>query len=241
MGKRKQLTDFQRNSIIYGHKIGHSSRQIAKIVGCGHSAVSACINRYNVTGSTEAKPRSERPCLLQSSDRKNLKRLVTNKKNCRKCARDIQDLWKKKNGQEISVSTIQHALNSVGLKNCAARCKPFISPDNMNKQLMWAREHAHWTTEDWAKVLWSDESTFTQFQQAQTSWVWCETSEEWSPDCVSVTVKHSPSRMFWGCFSAHGLGPIVYWEIIQKQVLPTMKCFFPHGDGWFQDYNAPPH
>ena len=33
MGKRKQFTDFQRNSILYGHKIGHSSRQIAKIVG----------------------------------------------------------------------------------------------------------------------------------------------------------------------------------------------------------------
>ena len=64
---------------------------------------------------------------------------MTNKNNRRKCARDIQNLWKKKNGQEISVSTIQCALNSVGLKNC----KPFISPNNMNKQLMWAREHAH--------------------------------------------------------------------------------------------------
>ena len=42
---------------------------------------------------------------------------MTNKKNRRKCARDIQNLWKKKNGQEISVSTIRHAFNSVGLKN----------------------------------------------------------------------------------------------------------------------------
>jgi len=36
-----------------------------------------------------------------------------------------------------------------------------------------------------------------------------EPGEELNPDCIAVTVKHSPSRMFWGCFSWRGLGPIV--------------------------------
>src|SRR3954469_4404047 len=46
----------------------------------------------------------------------------------------------------------------------------------------------------------SDESTFTQFQQGRQGRIWREPAEELNPDCVAVTVKHSPSKMFWGVF-----------------------------------------
>ena len=72
-----------------------------------------------------------------------------------------------------------------------------------------------------------------------------------NPDCVAVTVKHSPSRMFWGCFSWNGLGPIVpivgsvtgqtHVKIINEYVVPTLHEYFPDGNGIFQEDNAPPH
>jgi len=251
MGKGKELTESQKGAILYGHQLGHSCRKIAETVGCGPSAVSACIRRYKTTGSTDTKPRSGRPRLFTTPNCNQLKRLVTKKNNRRKCTREVQALWKEKSGQDASTPTIRRTLHIIGLNNCAARRKPFISPENMVKRLAWAQEHAHWTVQDWKKVLWTDESTFSQFQQSRTSRVWREPSEEWLPACVSATVKHSPSRMFWGCFSAQGLGPIVplvgsvngavHLETIRKHVIPTMKRFFPNGDGIFQEDNAPCH
>jgi len=45
-------------------------------------------------------------------------------------------------------------------------------------------------------VLFSDESTFTQFQQGYKKKVWREPGEELNPNCILVTVKHSPSKIF---------------------------------------------
>ncbi|GBB96753.1 hypothetical protein RclHR1_28230003 [Rhizophagus clarus] len=101
------------------------------------------------------------------------------------------------------------------------------------------------------KVLFSDEITFTQFQQGRQGMVWREPGKELNPDCISVTVKYSPSKMFWGCFSWSGLGPIVslngsvtgqiHAKIINDFVVPTLHTHFPQGNGIFQEDNAAPH
>ena len=64
-------------------------------------------------------------------------------------------------------------------------------------------------------------------------------------------MQHSPSKMFWGCFSWNGLGPIVpivgsvtgqsHAKVINKYVVPTLYKYFPNGNGIFQEDNAPPH
>ena len=117
--------------------------------------------------------------------------------------------------------------------------------------LEWAHEHENWTVRKWRRVLFSDESTFTQFQKGRQGMVWRELGEELNPDCVSATVKHSPSKMFWGCFSWNGLGPIVplngsvtgqsHVKVINDFVVPTLRRHFPQGNGIFQEDNAAPH
>ena len=118
-------------------------------------------------------------------------------------------------------------------------------------RLEWAHAHENWTARQWRRVLFSDESTFTQFQRDHQEIVWREPGEELNPDCIAVTVKHSPSKMFWGCFSWHGLGPIVpingsvtgqtHAKIINDYVVPTLQEYFPRKNGIFQEDNAAPH
>ena len=81
--------------------------------------------------------------------------------------------------------------------------------------------------------------------------VWRELGEELNPDCVSATVKHSPSKMFWGCFSWNSLGPIVllngsvtgqsHVKVINDFVVPTLRRHFPQSNGIFQEDNAASH
>uniref|UniRef100_A0A8C9VFS6 Transposase Tc1-like domain-containing protein n=1 Tax=Scleropages formosus TaxID=113540 RepID=A0A8C9VFS6_SCLFO len=43
------------------------------------------------------------------------------------------------------------------------------------RKLAWAMEHCHWTTEDWKKVLWTDESKFEMFGSSRRVFVCCST------------------------------------------------------------------
>jgi transposase len=185
MGKKKELTAVQRGTIFYCRQRGDSYRKIAKTVGCGLMTVCDTLKRHAETGSTESRPQSGRPRLMNTGQREALKELVTNNdtRNRRLCLSRIQELWTKKTGQDVSARTIQCNLHSAGLWNCVTRRKPLISAANKAARLAWARKHARWTKEDWANVLWNDESTFTQFEQSQTSRVWQIPEEEWSSSC----------------------------------------------------------
>ncbi|CAG8700832.1 8505_t:CDS:1, partial [Ambispora gerdemannii] len=110
-----------------------------------------------------------------------------------------------------------------------------------------------WTARHFRRVLWSDESTFCLFQQSSCR-VWREPHEEWDIECVSSTVKHSPSLMHWGCFPWYGTGPLValngsatgksHVEILRRFVLPTLETYpgnVDRGQPWFQQDNARPH
>ena len=160
-------------------------------------------------------------------------------------------VWTAQTKQPISRNTIRRNLKKVGLTACVPRRKPAMTETHRQARLEWARKHENWTERKWKRVLFSDESTFTQFQQGRQEMVWREPGEELNPDCISVTVKHSPSKMFWGCFSWKGLGPIVplngsvtgqtHVNVINDFVVPTLHSHFPQGNGIFQEDNAAPH
>ena len=81
--------------------------------------------------------------------------------------------------------------------------------------------------------------------------MWREPEEEFDTSCLSATVRHSPTRMFWGCFSWSGLGPLVpiresmtgkkYAEVLQKHAIPSLYKLVDNNRGIFQEDNAPPH
>ena len=179
MGRNKELTVEQRGTIVYCHQRGDSYRKIAKTVGCGLSTVFDTLKRYDETGSSNSKSRAGRPPLLNTTQRERLEQLVINEnfQHRRLCTDGIRKLWKAKTGQEVSARTIGRSLRSSGLSNCVARAKPLVSQKNMEARLTWCMERRHWTKDDWEKVLWSDESTFSQFQQSRNSRVWRKPGE----------------------------------------------------------------
>ena len=126
------------------------------------------------------------------------------------------------------------ALHREKLKSCVATQKPLISEENRQKRLDWAHAHKNWTVRHFKRVLWSDETMCRLFQGFR-GLVWRESHEKWDLDCLSGTVGRSKGRMYWGCFSWYGLGPIValkssvtgdsYVKILSMHVLPGLKKF----------------
>ncbi|EXX50494.1 hypothetical protein RirG_270280 [Rhizophagus irregularis DAOM 197198w] len=248
----KPLTPKTRGAIVYGHNCGHSSRTIAKQLGCGKTTVNDILKRLRETHSLTPKKQTGRPPLLNSPAQQKLKSFIKeNNENRRLCSKKIATTWTVQTKQPISRNTIRRNLKKVGLTACVPRRKPAMTEAHCQARLEWAYEHENWTERKWKRVLFSDESTFTQFQQGRQGMVWREPGEELNPDCISVTVKHSPSKMFWRCFSWSGLGPIVplngsvtgqmHAQVINDFVVLTLHTHFPQGNGIFQEDNAAPH
>ncbi|GBC37710.2 IS630 family transposase [Rhizophagus irregularis DAOM 181602=DAOM 197198] len=248
----KPLTPKTRGAIVYGHNCGHSSRTIAKQLGCGKTTVNDILKRLRKTHSLTPKKQTGRPPLLNSPAQQKLKSFIKeNNENHRLCSKKIATTWTAQTKQPISRNTIRRNLKKVGLTACVPRRKPAMTEAHCQARLEWAYEHENWTERKWKRVLFSDENTFTQFQQGRQGMVWREPGEELNPNCISVTVKHSPSKMFWRCFSWSGLGPIVplngsvtgqtHAQVINDFVVPTLHTHFPQGNGIFQEDNAAPH
>jgi transposase len=249
----KPVSPETRGAIIYGYECGQSGRVIANQAKCSKTTVYKVLKQHRETGSVSPKKHTGRPPLLTSSALQELKNFVQDDKedNRRLSTTQLANVWSLRLGKPISAITIRRNLKRLGLGAHVPRKKPAISERNREKRLKWAKTHENWTSRKWWKILFSDESTFTQFQQGRNGKVWREPDEVFLPSCIAVTVKHSPSLMFWGCFSWLGLGPIiplrgsitggVHAETIRRYVVPALRKYFPRGDGTFQEDNATPH
>jgi transposase len=234
MGLAKELTLMQKGGIITANKLGHINSEIAKAVGCYRTTVSRYLAAYK--SGEPFKKRSGRPCLIDNQGRQRLKAEVLKSKELRrKNLADITKIISAKNNKPISKRTIRRALHKENVSSCIPRKKPLISAINKTKRLAWAMERKDWTIEDWKKIVWTDESTFSQFHKSGWGRVWRESGEEFHEDCIASTVKHSPQRMFWACFSFLKLGPIiplkgsvtgeVYKGVLATYAVPTLKEF----------------
>jgi transposase len=249
--KNKELTAEQRGVILYGYLRGDSYKKIAESVQCGKTTAFTVIKRYKETGSTTPQKRSGPEPIFNSRAQIALKKLVTDSaKRRRLSVRGIKNLWNKKKKTNVSAVTIRRTLKKIGLRSCVARTKPLISEKNQEKRLAWALGRRNWSIAKWRKIMWSDESTFSQFSQGRSFRVWRTPEEEFNTSCLSATVRHSPTRMFWGCFSWSGLGPLVpvresmtgkvYSKVLQKHAIPSLHRLVACR-GTLQEDNAPPH
>ena len=104
---------------------------------------------------------------------------------------------------------IKHVLYRLGFRRRVARKKPPITEKNRKLRLAWAQEH--WTPEQRAKILWTDETWVTDGPHRK-QYVTRRQGEKWDPTCIVEKHQRKGGWMFWGCFSGLGKGPGIFWE-----------------------------
>ncbi len=71
----------------------------------------------------------------------------------------------------------------------------------MAKRVAWCQERLNWTYEEWSRVIWTDESSFTTAGFGHRASVIRKAGEEFHPDCVDLTYHSGQSTtMAWGGF-----------------------------------------
>ena len=105
---------------------------------------------------------------------------------------------------DVSIRTIQHRLQKdLGLPARRAAKKPLLTEAMKKKRLQFCRTYQHWTSEDWHKVMFSDESTFRLVRQDSKVVRRPKGVSLFDPRYTVKTFKQPDSVMVWGAFSGN--------------------------------------
>ena len=249
MPLKNQLSDVQKGMIQAWSGEGISNREIARRLEISEGTV-----RYNLKKLQEKNPmenaaRAGRPKVTTERADRHLVR--TSRRNRFLTAPEIRVDLAIATGVEVSRSTVSRRLAAAGLHGRVARHKPRLTANHKTRRLAWARDHLTWTADDWARVLWSDESRFQLYQSDGRVYVRRCVGEAFAEGCVVPTVKHGGSGiMVWGCFSAAGVGDLVrveqkidaavYVDVLRDHLIPSAHRLIGP-EFLFQQDNAPPH
>ena len=151
---RRYVTKEVRAMIVGMRIVGLKLSEIALIVERHVPTISRIISSYYEHGSVELPKRSGRPKKLSDCDRRSLVREV--KQNRHALLAKIGNTFP----NPICLRNLRKEVHDLGLNSCIAVKKPFLSDNHKVERLAFAKEHSHWTLEDWSKVIWTDEASF---------------------------------------------------------------------------------
>ncbi|KAG1182388.1 hypothetical protein G6F35_015616 [Rhizopus arrhizus] len=132
--------------------------------------------------------------------------------------------------------------------------KPLLSKQHKKRRLAWAMTHKVWTTDDWRRMVFSDETKVNVFGSDDCKYYWSRPDDVLQPHHLDITVKGSQgSVMVWGCITYDGPGyacwihdgtmkAVDYVNILETTLMDSLKYdgYNPE-DIYFQQDKAPKH
>ena len=205
---KQQIRTPKRQEILDRHHLLHQKPpQIKESTGVPTPTVRRVIKSGEPRHAS--KSHTGRPSKINARDLRHLIRAITSGQDGRQA---VYTQLAKELGIEASATTIRVALRKAGFRRCIACPKPLVSWINRRKRLKWAREHLHWTIEDWCRVIFSDESSFETGQRAR-KFVSRRSGERYCPDCIN-SFKHSgrKSIMVWGGICGDQTSDLIHFK-----------------------------
>ncbi len=230
---------------------GYPSRYIAAKENVSQSTVIRIKQRKDTTGTFKNKQKPGRPRLLTGRNERKVLRYITTGECTNAVA--IKKNLKVEEQIEVSDSTVKRTLRRNGLSARVKRKKPYLRKKHRIARMKFAKKYRSWTTEDWSKVIWSDESKFMIYGSDGREYCWKKPGEPLRDHHVKPTVKFGwGSIMVWGCFTSDGVGNIcriyghmdgnLYRQILEEDLLGTIEWHGMDKDNIiFQQDNDPKH
>ena len=139
------------------------------------------------------KPRSGAPLKSTTRDRRRILYIVKKSPDATYAKIRLET------GLELSNSTIYRILQSFNMEHWIAKKRPVLSKDHAKARLAWCEDRKSWTSEDWAKVIFTDECSLERGSGKRPTWIWCYKGHRLDKDKVAMYEKGKDiSIMIWG-------------------------------------------
>lgn len=238
----KHLTECQIGKIIAYRDGKHpfSYQQIANKLNKPRSTIYAAYKRVINKKNISRKPGSGRPRKITKTERNRIKILLC--RNPYLSTREIKEELNLNCGR----TTVNDTILELGFPPFLTTSKPNISRRNKRKRVEWAKKYVHWTSNDWKRVLFADESKF-ELRYKKRRRVRRRRGQKLDPQFISPTVKTEKNIKVWGCFAFDGVGTLHRFEgilnakkyhgILQRKMLPSMRILIKSNDKYYHQDN----
>ncbi|GFU71681.1 transposable element Tcb2 transposase [Trichonephila clavipes] len=229
MSSRHHIDDFMRGRIIGKIEEGRKITDVAREFDIAHSVVLRLWKSFKTTGM----------CSRRHGEGRVRTQQVANQ--CLAAS-----------GKQISRKTVARRLTGGGLyTRRLVVCVP-LTRQHRTARLQWCREHHNWTEQDWACVLFSDESRFSLSSDCRRQLIWRESGTAYRPENIQEKDRYPTCRiMVWAGIMINGRtrlhavanGTMTAQRYIDEVLLPHVHLFRGAvGDKFvFMDNNATCH
>ncbi|GFS76333.1 transposable element Tcb2 transposase [Trichonephila clavipes] len=131
--------------------------------------------------------------------------VLSAKRNRRTTAQQVANQFLAASGKQISRKTVARRLRGGGLyARRPVVCVP-LTRQHRTARLQWCREHHNWTEQDWACVLFSDESRFSLSSDCRRQLIWRESGTAYHPENIQEKDRYPTcSIMVWAGIMING-------------------------------------
>jgi len=244
-GNHAPLPTVQRAAIVVLDKQGLPRTDIAQQAGTSLPTVRHWLRHYEEKQDVADSPRSGRPRCTDETTDTNIA-VVARVEPHQSTPKQV----KRKLDVDASPRTIRRRLDEAGLYGRIEREEHTLDENDLRRRLAFAHGYEHWTAADWERVIISDEKHFTLGRHGQ-QFVQRPPGEAYNPQYTHTANDNPTMVTIWGCFAAHEIGQAeifegdlnsrLYCRILEGNLKPTYKKFFPKGQWYFLQDNDPSH
>jgi transposase len=230
------LTNFQRSAIVTMHVIGMDTSHIKMHTHVDPRTINKWIARAH-DGDVESSDllRSGRPHKLSTEQRKRIRQRAEDRPfvvpKMIKCEQDLC----------VCPRTIDRSLIADGLYGRVAKKQPAYTPAKLQARFAFGKAFEHWTEEQWACVVFSDETSFPMGECHGRPYVRRPKGKAFDPKFIwnDEAAMHSGTVKVFFAFSATARASLGFYEgaltgpkmksIVQEYLHPFANRVFPNG------------
>ncbi|GFW95817.1 transposable element Tcb1 transposase [Trichonephila clavipes] len=232
MSSRHHIDDFMRDRIIGKIEEGRKITDVAREFDIAHSVVSLLWKSFKTTGMCSRRHGGGRVKSTTPAEDRSI--VLSAKRNRRTTAQQVANQFLAASGKQISRKTVARRLR--GGELYARRpvvCGP-LTRQHRTARLQWCREHHNWTEQDWACVLFSDESRFNLSLDCRRQLIWRESGTAYRPENIQEKDRYPTcSIIMWAGIMINGRtrlhvvanGTMTGQRYIDEVLLPHVRLF----------------